>query len=105
MYAIGITDYDFIKVVRSDTLYDGLKIWSEVRDVEYGANLAESTVFVDLEVAEKILQEIQSNVEEIQFSNNDVIGEVIDKESFDKVAYSRELKIYELVPTLVERRM
>lgn len=104
MYVIGRTDYDLIKVAHTDTMYDGHKIWNEVRQVEYEADLRNATILQDHEAAKQLLQHIQSNVEEIKFTNITIIGQIIDtKSDFDKVAYSKHLKIYELVPTLVEK--
>lgn len=102
MYVIGRTDYDFIKVARTDAMYDGHELWNEVHKVEYEANLANATIIPDLEVAKQLIEDIQSNVEYIEFTNNSVVGEILDKESFDKVSYSKQLKLYEVVPRLVE---
>ena len=103
MYAIGRTDYDFIQVTYVATMYDGHKLWNEVQKVEYAANLANATIIPDIEVAKQLIEDIQSNVENIKFTNSSVIGEILGEESFDKVAYSTDLKIYELVPTLVQK--
>lgn len=102
MYAVGRNEYDFINVARNETMYDGHKLWNEVHEVEYGANLANATIIPDIKVAEQFIEDIQSNVENIKFTNSSVIREILDGESFDKVAYSKELKIYELVPALIE---
>lgn len=99
------TDYDFIKVARTDAMYDGHELWNEVHKVEYEANLANAAIISDLEVAKRLIEDIQSNVEYIEFTNNSVVGEILGKESFDKVAYVRDLKIYELVPILVQKEV
>lgn len=104
MYVLGRNDYDFIKVTYSATLYDGQKIWNEVRNLEYETPLHKATIIPNYEDAEKLLEEIQSNVENIKFTNNSIIGEILDKEhSFDKNNYTKELKIYELMPVVVDR--
>lgn len=102
MYVIGRNDFDFIKVTNSETFYDGRSIWSKVREVEYNSPLSKATIIPDYEVAEKLIKEVQDNVGNISFRNNSIIGEILDREaSFDKVVYSSELKIFELVPTAV----
>jgi hypothetical protein len=84
-------------------LYDGRKLWNEIRDIEYDAPLDKATIINDYDRAEELLKEIKSNVENINFSNNSIIGEILDREnSFDKVDYSKELKIYELLPVAYE---
>ena len=104
MYVLGKSDYDFIKITRNNTLYDGHNLWNEVRSLEYGAPLYQATITPNYEDAQKLLEEIQNNVEKIKFANDNIIGEIIDKEnSFDKVAYAKELKIYELIPMEVKR--
>lgn len=102
MYVIGRSDFDFIKIANSETVYDGRNIWSEVRQVWYNTPLDHATIILNCDVAEKVLKEIQDNIENIVFTNNSIIGEILDREtSFDKTAYSGELKIFELVPTAV----
>lgn len=99
MYAIGTDEFSFIKIVEKATMYDGRKIWGEVKGLEYETPLHKATVMPNYEDAEKLLNEIQNNAEKIKFENNNIIGQIIDKEnSFDKVAYSKKLEIYELLP-------
>lgn len=103
MYVIGRNDFYFIKITHNNTLYDGINIWSEIRSLEYNATLDKATIINDYDKAEELLKEIQDNVENIDFSNYSIIGEILDREhSFDKVGYSKELKIYELVPVAYE---
>ena len=105
MYVIGINDFYFIKITHKNTLYNGRKLWCEIANLEYNAPLDKATIINDYDKAEELLKEIQDNVENIKFSNNSVIGEILDREhSFDKVAYSKELKIYELVPVAYSRK-
>ncbi len=101
MYVIGRNDFEFINITHRETLYDGRKVWSEVRKLEYETPLDKATIINNYDEAEELLKEIQVNVENINFSNNDIIADILDKEySFNKVSYSKELKIYELVPVL-----
>lgn len=104
MYLIGINDFDFIKITHQSTMCDGKHIWNEVRNLEYETPLHEATIIPNYESAEKLLKEIQDNVEKIKVSNNNIIGEILDKDNgFDKTKYVKELKIYELIPTLVDK--
>jgi hypothetical protein len=69
-------------------------MWNKVNGLEYEAPLDEATIVKDYDEAERLLGEIQENVENINFSNNNIIADILDKEhSFDKVSYSKELKI------------
>lgn len=104
VYAIGKSDYNFIKIANTATMYDGQKMRSEIISIEYKVPLNEATIISDYEKAERLIEEIQGNVENIKFANNSIIGEILDREkSFDKIAYSKELQIYELIPIAVER--
>ena len=102
MYVIGKNDFEFINITNVKTLYDGRNMWNKVNGLEYEAPLDKATIVKDYDEAERLLGEIQENVENINFSNNDIIADILDKEhSFDKVSYSKELKIYELMPVVV----
>lgn len=100
MYVIGRSDYDFIKVVHG-VAYDGQGISMMIESVEYNLPSGEVTIFPDYETAKDAIKIIQENAEDIKFTNSSIVGEILDRESFDKIAYSKELKIYELVPTEV----
>lgn len=103
MYVIGISEFNFIKIVDRTTMCDGRSLWSELRTLEYEAPLHQATILPNYEDAEKLLNEIQNNVEKIKFRNNNIIGEILDKQnSFDKVAYSKSLEVYELMPVKVK---
>lgn len=103
MYVIGIDDCRLIKVIRFDTLYDGKNIWQDPRSVEYDALLDEATIFNDHEQAKRILDCIKSNAEHITFNNNNIVGNILDKDGgFDKLSYAKELKLFELVPVLTD---
>lgn len=102
MFVIGYNEYQFISITRDDTMYDGKNLWKKIKKLEYESPLNEATIFTDYEAAVCSLKEIRDNANEITFSNNRVIGEILDKKSnFDKVQYSKGLRIYELVPTLL----
>lgn len=102
MYVIGRNDFEFIKITYIETLYDGRKVWREVKNLEYEVPLDKATIINNYDKAEELLKEIQGNVKNINFSNNNIIADILDKEhSFDKVCYSKELKIYELMPVVV----
>lgn len=82
---------------------DGKNIWNEIKSLGYGTPLNVATIFPDYDDALKSLREIQSRVDDIKFSNHYILGELWNKEhQFDKVAYSKELTVYELVPTKIE---
>lgn len=98
MYVIGRSENDFITIYNG-VLYDGRKLYNEIKTVEYKASLKEATIISDYDRAKDILKEIQGNVESINFFNASIIGEILDrKHSFDKIGYSKELRIYELMP-------
>ena len=105
MYVIGKSDYEFIKISHSAPMYDGRKTWNEIQQIECEAPLSNATIIGDYEHAEEILNAIRFNIENIDVVNYSVIGEILDREkNFDKIAYSKELKIYELVPMLVTEK-
>lgn len=105
MYAIGKSDYDFIKIERIATLADERKIWSEIRIVEYDASLYNATIFRDLDRAEQTIEELRNHADRIKFRNNNALDEILNRErSFDKLAYIEELKIYKLIPIKVDRK-
>lgn len=102
MYVIGTNEFSFIRITDKATLYDGRKIWGEIKALEYEASLHQATILPNYEDAEKLLSEIQNSVDKIKFANNNIIGEILDKQNdFDKIAYSKELGIYELMPVKV----
>lgn len=104
MYLIGINDFSFIKIAHQSAMYDGKRFWSEIRGLEYDAQLHEATIIPDYETAQELFQEIQSNINAIEVTNHDIVGEIFDKkDGFDKTCYISKLKIYELIPTLVTR--
>lgn len=101
-YVIGTNELDFIKIT-NNLLYDGRKMWNEIKSVEYEISLDEATIIENYDEAKRVLEDIQNNTENIKFFNHDIIGEILDKEhSFDKISYSRGLKIYELMPVEVK---
>ena len=102
-YVIGETNYDFIQI-KSCTMWDGKrKLWNEIHKVLYDCNIEEATIINSHDEAREILNEIQNRVSEIDFSNISIIGEILDEgKEFDKVSYTKKLKIYRLVPTLME---
>ena len=102
-YVIGKTDYNFIQI-KFSTMWDGMsKLWDEIDRVRYDCSLEEATVINGCNEAKEILSEIQNRISEIDFDNISIIGQIIDnEEKFNKVEYAKKLKIFELVPTLVE---
>ncbi|MBR5796323.1 MAG: hypothetical protein IKY26_09285 [Erysipelotrichaceae bacterium] len=98
MYIIGNNIFNFIKIT-NNSMICGCEIYTEVAKVEYSVPLHDSTIIYNRDDARKILKEIIERVKEIEFKNYSIIGELIDKNgSFDKTEFSKELKIYELVP-------
>lgn len=102
MYVIGVSDWRLIKIIKMDALYDGKDMWSEVRSIEYDTSLSDqATIFPDIEIAKETLEYIKSNAENIQFTNNNFVAQVLDEDNgFDKMSYAKELKLFELVPVL-----
>ena len=102
-YVIGITDYNFIQI-EFCALWDGKgKLWTEVEKVSYDCTFEEATIIDGYNEVKEILNEIQNRIFEIDFSNISILGQLIDeKREFDKVEYAKKLKIFRLVPTLVE---
>jgi hypothetical protein len=85
-------------------MWDGSgKLWNEIDRVSYDCLCEDATIINSYERAKEIVDEIQSRINEIEFSNISIIGQLIDEErEFNKVDYAKELKIFRLVPTLVE---
>lgn len=102
-YVIGISICDFIQI-RSRTIWDGSgKLWDEIWKVSHDCLFEDATIINSYERAKEIVAEIQNRINEIEFSNISILGELIDEErEFNKVDYANELKIFRLVPTLVE---
>lgn len=102
-YVIGKTDCNFIQI-KFNAMWDGMsKLWDEIGRVRYDCSLEEATVINGYNEAKEILSEIQNRISEIDFDNISIIGQIIDNEKkFNKVEYAKKLKIFELVPTLVE---
>lgn len=104
MYVIGKNEYEFIEITYQPTMYDGKNYWKEIHCLEYDAPLNQATIIINYEDAEEILKEIQDNAENIKFTNNNIIDDILDKKhSFDKISYSKELKIYKLSPVVVNK--
>lgn len=102
-YVIGKTNYNFIQI-KFNTMWDGMsKLWNEIGKVTYDCSLEEATVINGYNEAKEILNEIQNRISEINFNNISIIDQIIDNEKeFNKVEYAKKLKIFKLVPTLVE---
>lgn len=94
MYAIGTSDFDFIKI-NSRTLMNYSMVYEEIYRVLYECDLEKASIFKDYESAIKTLEEIKSRREDITFENNNIIGAILDKEKEFNVD---ELKIYQLTP-------
>lgn len=102
-YVIGKTDYNFIQIKFCTMLDSDFKMWDEVEKVFYDCFFEEATIINGYDEAKEILNEIQNRISEIDFSNISILGQIIDEEKeFDKVNYAKKLKIYRLIPTLVE---
>lgn len=94
MYVIGVSKFDFINVT-SKILTNYNKIWREVEKVVYECDLKESTFFPDYKSAVETLNEIQERKSEIEFQNQSIIGEILDRgKEFDV----GKLKVYRLDP-------
>ena len=103
LYVIGITSHNLIKI-KFDTMWDGRSLlWDEVSRVKYECSLDEATTIDNYDEAKEILNEIQNRISKIAFDNISIIGQIIDNDKgFNKVEYAKKLKIFKLVPTLVE---
>lgn len=103
MYVIGKTNKSFIRIKLRAMLDDMYNIYDEIYHVVYDCDVNEATLINDYDEANKILDEIQNRIDEINFSNINIVGQVIDeREGFNKVDYAKELKIFSLVPILVD---
>lgn len=105
-YVIGREGYNsFIRIeyiVRMNTRT--LEMRREIEKVFYDCPIKEATIInTSYDEAKEVLNEIQNRISEIDFSNDLIIDHIIDKKKgFDKTTYAKELKIYNLVPTLVK---
>lgn len=102
-YVIGETDFSFIQI-KSYTMWDGMgRLWNEIHNVSYDCCIEDATIINSHDEAKEILNDIQNRVSEIDFSNISILGQILDEEKgFDKFSYAKKLKIFRLVPTLVE---
>ena len=103
MYVIGKTNKSFIRIKLRTMLDDMYNIDDEIYHVVYDCRLEAATIVDDYDEAKQILDEIQNRIDEINFSNICFVGQLVDEEDgFNKVDYAKELKIFSLVPTLVD---
>lgn len=103
MYVIGKTKHNFIRIQLRSMMDDMYNIYDAIYHVVYDCDVNEATLINDYDKANQILDEIQNRIDEINFSNINIVGQVIDeREGFNKVDYAKELKIFKLVPTLVK---
>lgn len=102
-YVIGVTDYNFVQI-KFCTMWDGMgKLWDEIEKVSYDCFFEDATIISGYDEAKEILSEIQNRISEIDFCNISILGQILDEEKeFDKVEYAKKLKIFKLVPTLIE---
>ena len=99
MYVIGVNEWDFVNIKsRTMMTWESCKVWNEVKRVTYECNLTKATIFPDYELAIKIVEEIKIRKDEIQFENDNIIGQILD-EKHGKEFDVDKLKVYELVPT------
>lgn len=97
MYVIGRSPDDLIRI-ENVTMYDGKDISVRIRTIFYNVMNEKSTIISDYELAESLLEEIQRYYDHISFFNDSLLANIIEKDSFEKEAYVKELKIYKLVP-------
>lgn len=99
MYVIGVNECDFVNIKsRTMMTWESYKVWNEVGRVTYECNLTKATIFPDYELAIKIVEEIKSRKDEIKFENDNIIGQILDKEHGKEFDVDK-LKVYELIPT------
>lgn len=99
MYVIGVNEWDFVNIKsRTMMIWESCKTWNEVEKVTYECNLSKATIFPDYELATKIVEEIKARKNEIVFENENIIGQILDKEKGKEFDVDG-LKVYELVPT------
>lgn len=102
-YVIGETNFSFVQI-KTCTMWDAHnRFWNEIHKVLYDCNIEEATIINSHEEAKKVLNKIQNRTSEIDFTNVSVIGQILDEgKDFDKFDFANKLKIFRLVPTLVE---
>lgn len=99
MYVIGVNEWDFVNIKsRTMMTWQSYKTWNEVEKVTYECNLTKATILPDYELAVKIVEEIKTRKDEIEFENDSIIGQILDKEHGNEFNVDA-LKVYELVPT------
>ena len=99
MYIIGVNEFDFVNIKsRTMMTWGSSKVWNEVEKVIYECNLSKATIFSDYELATKIVEEIKTRKDEIKFENDNIIGQILDKEHGKEFDVDK-LKVYELIPT------
>ena len=99
MYVIGVNEWDFVSIKsRAMMTCESCKVLNEVEIVTYECNLYKATIFPDYELATKIVDEIKARKDEIIFENDNIIGQILDKEHGKEFDVDK-LKVYELIPT------
>ena len=103
IYVIGISEYEFIKIITTTYITNPLtsepsELFSRIKKVIYNASMP--TFFTSFESAENALKEIQKNANEIKFENEIIGCNILDKKNGYKFDVEK-LNIYELVPQKV----
>lgn len=94
-YLIGKSEYEFIKINRDKTTNN---IYTVLYDIEE----FDASIFHSYHLAELILNEIKERMTDIKFRSDSVQNVLNRQYGFDYKSYVDSLKIYKMVPQLVE---
>ena len=96
MYIIGLGLHSFLRI-KTNTCYSNKGIELVVTTVFYDVEYKKATVFSDYNQAERILQQIKNRKNEISFSNDNVVDQLLDEKNGYKLEVA-QLEVFQLAP-------
>lgn len=96
MYVIGLGLHSFLRI-KTNTCYSQTRVELVVTTVFYDVAYDKATVFSDYDKAARILQQIKDRKDEIIFSNDNIVGQLLDEKNGYKLEVA-QLEVFQLVP-------
>jgi hypothetical protein len=103
MFVIGENIWDYIRIQSTfETTWNLYGTCNKIEKVTYKCKMSEATLFQDYETAHEVKEKIKEQKNKLKFENNNIVGELLDRQAGKRFDVE-DLKIYELVPTKIER--
>ncbi len=104
MYVIGLNEDEYLQFVTIFTCNEKGHSDNKIRIVWYDINSIDATTISSYEEAKERLDDIKENYEDIDFNCKNVLTKIMGRDKmFNKKEYIDNLKIYRLIPELVEK--